>query len=63
MAVVETGTCDSCGDLDRNDLVTLQRLYLTPSQPGEEPTVQVGDIERWCASCRTHYPHQMITDG
>lgn len=60
---METGTCESCGDTDRDDLVTLQRLYVTPRSPGEDPDVQVGDIERWCAACRTHYPHQPITPG
>ncbi len=59
---MEIGTCDSCGDPDRDDLVTLQRLYVTPAGPGEEPDVRVADIERWCAACRTHYPHQPI-DG
>ena len=58
---MESGTCDSCGDLEREDLVTLQRLYVTPGAPGEDPTsVRVDDIERWCAACRTHYPHQLI---
>ncbi|WCO67079.1 hypothetical protein PO878_21560 [Iamia majanohamensis] len=60
---METGTCDSCGDVDRDDLVTLQRLYVTPGAPGEEPEVRTADIERWCAACRTHYPHQPLPEG
>lgn len=57
-------TCESCGRPD-DDLETVRRVYLTPTgatAPGDddaEPTLDDHD-ERWCASCRSTYPHQPV---
>lgn len=61
---METGTCESCGTEGCDDLVTLQRLYVTPESWDQEATViRVDDIERWCTACTTHYPHQLVAEG
>ncbi len=64
---MESGVCDSCGDTDRTDLVRLHRLYVRPrpadegADEGDGPIVtRVDDVERWCAACRTHYPHEGV---
>jgi hypothetical protein len=61
---VENGTCESCGTVGCDDLFTVQRLYVTPESWDREPTViRVDDIERWCAACTAHYPHQLVSGG
>ena len=60
---VETGTCDSCGDAERDDLVALHRLYVVPEQWDQQGSVtRVDEVERWCVPCRTHYPHEVLDD-
>lgn len=56
--VSETATCDSCGR-EETELVAVHRVYVVPESwdtPGSEKTLT--DVEQWCFSCRTHYPHQ-----
>ena len=54
------GTCDSCG-ADATDLEDVRRVYVTPEAWDTEGKVEVQDgTERWCFSCRTHYPHQEL---
>ena len=61
LTAVETGTCDSCGEDDADDLVALHRLYVTPESWDQEGSVRRDpDVERWCAACRTHYPHELL---
>jgi hypothetical protein len=62
--------CDNCARPDER-LASVQRVYLVLSTPPEaadsyaisltqrpEPPEQIlDDIERWCMSCRTQYPH------
>jgi len=61
---MEMGACESCGEVGCDDLVTLQRLYVQPDRDGADAIVfRVDDIERWCAACRTHYPHQLVSEG
>jgi hypothetical protein len=62
---VDHGTCDSCGEVDCDDLLALHRLYVTPEAWDTEGKVtRVDDVERWCAACRTHYPHVPVgADG
>ncbi|MCU4187122.1 hypothetical protein K6U06_22360 [Acidiferrimicrobium sp. IK] len=43
--------CDMCGG-DAEDLEDVNRVYLLP-----EPQ-QLDDVERWCFSCRSQYPHE-----
>lgn len=52
-------TCDSCG-AGGDDLVTVQRIYLTFSD-GRPADHRVADeFETWCSVCRLSYPHQEI---
>ena len=44
------GQCDNCARPDP-DLVAVHRVYLSPE------TV-VDEVELWCWSCRTQYPHE-----
>jgi hypothetical protein len=51
-------TCDSCGRED-SELVAVHRVYVVPESwdtPGSEKVL--AEVEQWCFSCRTHYPHQ-----
>jgi hypothetical protein len=51
------GTCDSCGQ-PAEDLAAVHRAYLTPDDASELVLGEVADdVERWCGSCRSHYPH------
>lgn len=55
-------TCDSCGR-DDDELVAVHRRYVTPEAwdtPGSDKVLD--DVERWCVSCLTHYPHVTV-DG
>lgn len=55
---MEAGTCDSCGEVDADDLLALHRLYVTPEAWDTEGSVTKLDVvERWCAACRANYPH------
>ncbi|MFM2047406.1 MAG: hypothetical protein RL383_1483, partial [Actinomycetota bacterium] len=48
------GTCSSCGSPDE-DLQKVRRVYFADGDGG---TDQVDDdVESWCASCLTLYPH------
>ena len=63
------GTCDSCGR-ENEETVAVRRVYLilpegTP--PGDPDTLQEraeprpeDESERWCASCRDHFPHLLV---
>jgi hypothetical protein len=51
-------TCESCG-ADEPVLYPVHRRYVTPAAwdtPGRDVTLD--DVERWCYSCCTHYPHE-----
>jgi len=51
------GTCDSCG-LVEDDLAPVRRVYLDADEAGELRVADtVDEVERWCGSCRAHYPH------
>jgi len=51
------GACDSCG-LEVDDLAAVRRVYLDADEHGELRVADTDDeIEAWCASCRSHYPH------
>ena len=50
--------CQNCARTD-DDLVTVKRVYVVPEtwdQPASVTTTD--DIELWCYSCRTQYPHE-----
>ncbi len=56
----DKGPCHSCGAAD--ELVTaVHRMYVVPEDWETKPSQTVeDDIEMWCFSCRTHYPHVLI---
>jgi hypothetical protein len=55
-------TCDSCGR-DEDDLARAHRVYVVPESWDTPGSVTVQDeVEVWCFSCRTHYPHQPLDD-
>lgn len=57
------GECSSCGDDDVEGLVAVRRLYVTPSEWGEDEVVtEVESVELWCVPCRTHYPHRQVDE-
>lgn len=53
----EKGACHSCGSTDE-DVIAVHRMYVVPEDWDTKPEQSVqDDIEMWCFSCRTHYPH------
>lgn len=53
--------CDSCAG-DATELYAVHRKYVTPAAWDQEPDERVlDDVERWCYSCLTHYPHEPAT--
>ena len=58
--------CENCARLEANeaDLRPVRRVYLELDEWGEkEPkTTVVDEIERWCASCRSIYPHEDVVE-
>ena len=56
-------TCESCGR-DDTDVRPVHRVYVTPESWDQEGKAEVQpDVERWCFSCRTHYPHEEVAAG
>jgi hypothetical protein len=50
--------CENCAR-DDDDLVAVHRVYVIPEAwdtPGS--TQKVDEIELWCFSCRSQYPHE-----
>ena len=46
-----------------SELYAVHRRYVTPAEwdtPGREVTLD--EVERWCYSCFTHYPHVLVED-
>ena len=55
-----TGTCESCGS-EAEVLEPVRRVYVTPAAWDTEERAEVQDeVEHWCFTCRTHYPHQEV---
>jgi hypothetical protein len=58
---VSDGVCESCARED-DDLVAVHRVYLSPDTPGPDGTPAAStmvDVELWCFSCRSMYPHEL----
>lgn len=54
--------CESCGRTDE-DTLAVRRVYVTPESWDTEEKIEVMDeVERWCFSCRTHYPHEEVAE-
>ncbi len=57
--------CENCARED-DDLALVNRIYVTPESwdtPASSRTQP--DVELWCFSCRSQYPHEPVdeTDG
>ncbi len=55
--------CENCARPD-DDLAPVHRMWLVPEtwdQPGSATTS--AEVERWCFSCRTQYPHEDARPG
>ena len=65
MATVERGgerVCENCARED-DDLEPVHRVYVVPESwdtPGSATVVD--DVEIWCFSCRSQYPHEQADD-
>lgn len=52
-----TMTCENCG-ADDDPLFPVRRMYVTPADWDTEGRSEtLPDVERWCYSCCTQYPH------
>ena len=52
--------CENCGFADP-ELVTVRRVYVVPEAWDREPSERVlPDPERWCVSCATQYPCEVV---
>ncbi len=64
--VPDAPACQNCARLEASeaDLVPVRRVYLEIDEWGEqEPKATVVDeVERWCASCRSIYPHEDVAE-
>jgi len=55
---VSARACENCARED-DDLVAVHRVYVIPESwdtPGS--TQRLDDVEVWCFSCRSQYPHE-----
>ena len=48
----EPGVCENCARED-DELIAVRRIYLAPTSR------TVDEIELWCFSCRSMYPHEV----
>jgi hypothetical protein len=64
-AVSDALACENCARTESNaaNLVAVHRVYLELDEWGEEePKATVmEEVERWCLSCRSIYPHEEAT--
>ena len=59
-----TPLCESCGAGEEEDaLLPVHRIYLELDEGGRVTGEKVlEDVERWCRSCRSLYPHRPVDD-
>lgn len=56
-------TCDSCG-ADDQPVEAVHRKYVVPESWDREASEStLPDVERWCFSCRSMYPHERVGEG
>ena len=54
--------CESCARED-DELVAVRRMYVTPESWDTTRSEQtMPDVELWCFSCRSMYPHELADD-
>ena len=53
-------TCESCGGSEAT-LTPVRRMYVTPETwESEHKQVVLPDVEQWCFSCVSQYPHERV---
>lgn len=53
--------CENCGGADDDELVPVRRVYLRDDSPDGEWVDEVGgEVELWCVSCTSQYPHRPV---
>jgi len=56
------GVCTSCARED-DELAAVRRVYLVPgSGDNEASATTLDDVELWCFSCRSMYPHEPVAE-
>ena len=51
-------SCENC-TRDEPELLLVRRVYIVPESWDTEASETVdADVERWCISCCTQYPHE-----
>jgi len=51
-------TCDNCAR-DEPELLAVRRVYVVlETWDAEASETVVDEVERWCVSCCTQYPHE-----
>jgi hypothetical protein len=64
-AVSDALACENCArpEANESDLVQVHRVYLQLDEwEEEEPKATVmEEVERWCRSCRSIYPHETVS--
>jgi hypothetical protein len=55
---VARSVCENCATPD-DELIAVQRVYVTPEawDSPEASAKVVDEVEHWCVSCCTQYPH------
>jgi hypothetical protein len=65
--VSDSLACENCARFETNEanLVRVHRVYLELDEWGEEEpkATVVEEVERWCMSCRSIYPHEVADDA
>ena len=55
----EAGVCENCARED-DELIAVRRIYLTPeSWDTAGASRRMDEVELWCFSCRSMYPHEV----
>jgi hypothetical protein len=56
----ELGTCENCARED-SEIAPVKRMYVVPeSWDTKGSSTTMDEVERWCWSCRTQYPHEDV---
>jgi RNA polymerase subunit RPABC4/transcription elongation factor Spt4 len=62
--VADALACENCArsEATEADLVPVHRVYLELDEwdEAEPKATVVEEIERWCRSCRSIYPHEVV---
>ncbi len=54
--------CENCASPD-DELEAVRRVYLSPDADGPPLAEVVEEVELWCFSCRSLYPHEATDAG